>query len=140
MLAKRYMTVAGTRRGYGNAKFLRRFFLDLVASVRCRQWRPLTPEAIPLFLQPQMRFANVLARLFRGWLRVHTVYLKRLKPDISENVNCFSTCPPRRFFQNGNEHAEGVMLSTVRLATRAIDLVSETATAQPSWFLPANAR
>jgi hypothetical protein len=33
-----------------------------------------------------------------------------------------------------------LLLSTVRLAIRAIDLVSEPATVQPSWFLLANAR
>jgi hypothetical protein len=33
-----------------------------------------------------------------------------------------------------------LLLGTVRLAIRAIDLVSETATVQPSWFLLANAR
>jgi len=43
--------------------------------------------------------------------------------------------PPRCFFQNGNENAQGAMLSTVRLAIRAIDLLSQTATVQPSWFL-----
>ena len=48
--------------------------------------------------------------------------------------------PPRRFFQNGKENAQGLLLSTMRLAMRAIDLVSETATVQPSWFLLANAR
>jgi hypothetical protein len=48
--------------------------------------------------------------------------------------------PARRFFQNETRTLRALLLSAVRLAIRAIDLVSETATVQPSWFLPANAR
>src|SRR5207237_1112516 len=32
--------------------------LDLAPSARCRQRMALTPQAIPLFLPPQMHFAN----------------------------------------------------------------------------------
>jgi hypothetical protein len=87
-----------------------------------------------------MHLANVLARLFSGWLRLHTVYLKRLKTDISQNVNCFSTCHPGVSSRMGTKTLRELLLSTVRLAIRAIDLVSETAAVQPSWFLLANAR
>ena len=48
--------------------------------------------------------------------------------------------PPRRFFQNGNENTQALLLSTVRVAIGVVDLVSETGTVQPSWFLLANTR
>jgi hypothetical protein len=40
----------------------------------------------------------------------------------------------------GTRTLMALLLSAMRLAMRAIDLVSETVTVQPSWFLPANAR
>ena len=48
--------------------------------------------------------------------------------------------PPRRFFQNGNENTQALLLSTVRVAIGVVDLVSETGTVQPSCFLLANTR
>ena len=80
--------------------------------------------------------ASVLGRLDLS----SCYFLKRSKTDISENVNCFSDMPPRRFFQNGNENTQALLLSTVRVAIRVVDLVSETGTVQPSWFLLANTR
>ncbi len=44
------------------------------------------------------------------------------------------------FFQNGNENAQGVIAQHRAPGIRVDDLVSETATVQPSWFLLANAR
>src|SRR5206468_1684123 len=39
--------------------------LDLAASACSRQRRALTPQAIPLFLPPQMHFANAARRVSR---------------------------------------------------------------------------
>jgi hypothetical protein len=55
-------------------------------------------------------------------------------------VKCLSACYPGVSSKMETRTLSALLLSTVRLAIRAIDLVSETATVQPSWFVLANAR
>jgi hypothetical protein len=83
---------------------------------------------------------NAPARVLGDRICLHAIFLKRSKIDISQNVNCFSTFHPGVSSKMGTRALRALLLSTVRLAIRAIDLVSETFTVQPAWFLPANAR
>jgi len=84
-----------------------------------------------------MLLAEYTARMLRN---LHATFSSFRRWTFHRNVKCLSACHPGVSSKMETRTLSALLLSTVRLAIRAIDLVSETATVQPLWFVLANAR